>query len=133
MGGALTEGRSPLLRHAIESYNSHTESIVESSPDELERRREQGRQRLAWFDAEIAEQRRIKSEAGLIAAENDADAIWERQDSILEEMVRTPATSLQGVIVKLGWAMEDAAAPTTTEDFAYHNALADLERLAGGA
>jgi hypothetical protein len=135
---------SAVDRKSIEKANAHffavinelgdikEENLSETTREMFARHRALGQQRLAWFDAETARRERVLTESGYRAAEAEEQGAFERLHNAFRRVATTPAATLAGVAAKLRQIQSERAGDIA-DDEALRSAIADLERLAGGA
>lgn len=95
--------------HLIRKNNAHTESIVAEGaaagdPDciaELARRKAEGHGRLRWWVARMREKKAMREAAGHPDALQASDRAWLAYGAIEQQLLHTPATTLQGIWLKL--------------------------------
>ena len=123
--------------------------------EEYQRRRAEGRARVRSWIARLREQRVLREKSGFYEIDARWEVLADRLTDVTDEIMQTPAAGARGVAVKLRiykWNVLDMEARgctrrgdpdlsiyrdvpasfDTPERFAVY-ALADLERLAGGA
>ena len=96
------------------------------------------RARRALYDAKHAARDAAKERLGITAGEKQSAAIWDEWLAIRNSIIATPAATVAGAVAKMK-ASTDITGTGSNADIDVHepglfvSALADLERLAGGA
>ena len=116
----------------MRGFNRHTESL--SGGEDRERRRAEGRARVRAWIARYREVEDLERDLGIYDHEARVELHLERRDRLEEEIVKTPARSVEGVAAKLRlYAHYEELDPDCTITGLAVAALRDAERLAGRA
>jgi hypothetical protein len=130
-----------ISREAIEQHIEHTRHFAElrDDPAAMAQHEAEAEALLAWWDSERSRMDKVLAESGYAAAKAEFDAAEKAWTDLESEIATAPATTLAGVIAKLGLAAEavlDMYGDDLLDAPGYEactvGALADLERLAAG-
>lgn len=125
-------------RTVVEREDGYTMSVTIVRPEvtaaDWEAWRVRCRERRALYDAKHTAMKDAEERLGIAAGNSRSAAINGEWFAIRDRILATPAVTVRGAVSKLKAAVDvDAADPYVAETLLFLSALADLERLAGGA